>query len=431
MPRNMFRSGLTRRDLLRVGFLGGVGLSLADYLCATEGNSLEAKADACIFLHLKGGPSHLDTLDMKPDAPSEERGPFGMIQTALPGLSICEYMPRLAKMIDQFALVRGISHSAGAHPLANQYLFTGNRPSAAVSYPAYGSVMTKERPSPPDLPSYVSVPITDETPGYMGIAYAPLATTATPEKGKPFEMRGLALEEGLSLNEVRQRDALAADLNAAFRAGDEQSDLLEAMDLFARKAREMILSPRAREAFDTGREPAKIADRFGDDDLAQSLLLAMRLVEHGVRFVTVVQNGWDTHLDNFERHKKQQLPPFDEAITALVTALQEKGLLQRTLVVASGEFGRTPKINKNTGRDHWPRAMWTLLTGGGVKTGTLIGGTDSKGHGPDDSTELAPDDLGASIYHALGVDPKKEYYTKSGRPVMLVAQGKPIEGLFA
>jgi uncharacterized protein (DUF1501 family) len=203
------------------------------------------------------------------------------------------------------------------------------------------------------------------------------------------------------------------------------------MDRFGRKAQEMILSPRAREAFDVGRESPAITDLFAADELSQSLLLAMRLVEHGVRFVTVTHNGWDTHLDNFTNLKGKLLPQFDAGITALVEALQQKQLLERVLIVATGEFGRTPAINKNAGRDHWPRTMWTLAAGGGVQAGRLIGGTDAKGHGPDDATQLSPDDLAASIYHALGVDHHTEYYTSTGRPVILVPEGKVIERLFA
>jgi len=421
---------LSRRSFVRVGILGGVGLSLADYLRLAEASERVPMAEACIFLHLQGGPAHLDTLDMKPEAPAEERGEFGSIATSLPGLMACEHLPKFAEMAHRFALVRGISHSAGAHPLANQYLYSGNRPSPAVVYPAYGSVLGKERPVSPDLPAFVAVPNTDMTPGHMGIAYSPLNTTAVPRKGEPFEMRGLSLAEGITPEEVRARDRLLEDLDVAFRQADVDSDLLDAVDGFGRKAQEMILSPRARAAFDVGRESPAVAELFGGDDLGQSLLLAQRLVEHGVRFVTITHNGWDTHLDNFTRLKGDLLPAFDSGITALIEALHSKGLLDSTLVVATGEFGRTPTINKNAGRDHWPRTMWTLLAGGGVQPGRLIGGTDKKGHGPDDDTALAPDDLGASIYHALGVDHRKEYYTKTGRPVMLVAHGNVIPGLF-
>lgn len=429
-------TNLSRRRLLQVGYLAGVGLSTADWLRLSAASESRAKsksrgtADAVILVHLAGGPAHLDTLDMKPDGPAEERGPFQRIKTKIAGLDACEYLPKLAAAMDRFTLIRGISHSTGDHLLANQFLYTGNKPSAAVHYPAIGSVMTKERPSSDELPSYVVIPNSDANPGFMGVEYAPFKTAAVPKAGQPFEVRGLALPEGLTVEKFRRRDRLRADLDTALRTVDANSDLLDGIDRFGAKAATMILSPTAREAFDVGRESPSVVKKFQPDDLGQSCLLAARLVERGVRFVSVTHDGWDTHTENFEGHKKL-LSPFDAAITALEATLREKGLLERTLVIATGEFGRTPTINKHQGRDHWPRTMWTLVTGGGVKAGRLVGGTDKKGHGPDDATHLKPDDLAASIFQALGVDHKLEYHTKTGRPVILVQNGEPIRELFA
>ena len=425
----------TRRGLLQVGFLNGVGLSLADFLRMkalgeTRGER-RGTADAVIFVHLAGGPAHLDTLDMKPDAPSEERSPFAMIDSKIAGVPACEHLPKLAQALDQFALIRGISHTTGDHLLANQFLFSGNKPSAAVRFPAVGSVMTKERPSADDIPSFVSIPNSDANPGFMGVEFAPFKTTKVPQAGKPFEMRGLSLPEGMTVEKVRRRESLRSDLDTAFRDVDAAADVLDGLDRFGKKALEMMLSPRARTAFDVSRESPKIAKLFAPDELGQSCLLAARLVEHGVRFVSVSHQGWDTHLDNFESLKNKLLPQLDAAAPALIEALRQKGLLERTLVVITGEFGRTPKINANAGRDHWPRTMWTLASGGGVKAGRLVGGTDAKGHGPDDDTKLKPDDLAATIFHALGVDHKLEYHTKTGRPVILVQHGEPIAPLFA
>lgn len=428
-----------RRRLLQAGYLAGVGLSLGDFLriaeaseqtAATKNEKPRGTADSVILLHLAGGPAHLDTLDMKPDAPTEERGPFARIKTRIAGLDACEHLPKLAAAMDRFTLVRGISHATGDHLLANQFLYTGNKPSAAVHYPAIGSVMTKERPSADELPSFVVVPNSDANPGFMGVEYAPFKTAAVPKAGQPFEVRGLSLPAGLTVEKFRRRESLRADLDTAMRTVDAGSDVLAGLDRFGEKATTMILSSTAREAFDVGRESPAITKRFAADDLGQSCLLAARLVERGVRFVSVTHDGWDTHTDNFEGHKKL-LAPFDAAITALEATLREKGILERTLVIATGEFGRTPTINKHQGRDHWPRTMWTLMTGGGVRPGRLVGGTDRKGHGPDDATHLKPDDLAASIFHALGVDHKLEYHTKTGRPVILVQHGEPIRELFA
>lgn len=427
----MAQLSIGRRRLLQVGFLGGLGLSLADYLRLAQANEMRPKADACIFIHLKGGPSHLDTLDMKPDAPSEERGEFQPIPTVVPGYHVCEHLPRLAQTIDRFTLIRGISHAAGAHPLANEYLFTGNRPTPAVVYPCLGSVAAKELNAPPAIPPFVTVPNSDMSPGYLGVSYGAFKTTAVPQPGKPFEVRGLATVEGESLEKTLARNALLDDLNRTFRGSDANSPLVDGLDRFGQQARDMILSPQARAAFDVSRESPAILKLFEADETSQSLLLASRLVEQGVRFVTVTHNGWDTHLDNFTSLKNKLLPPFDAGLAALVQSLEAKGLADRVLVVATGEFGRTPAINKNAGRDHWPRTMWTLVFGGGAKRNHFLGGTDAKGHAPDDDTQLKPDDLAASIYHALGIDPQREYQTRMGRPVRLVPEGKVIGDLFA
>lgn len=426
---------VSRRRLLHVGFLGGLGLSLADYLRLaaaneTGGAGAAATADAVIFVHLAGGPAHLDTLDMKPDAPAEERSPFGRIDTKIVGLQACEHLPKLAAAMDRFTLLRGISHSVGDHLAANQFLLTGNRPNAALRFPAMGSVLTKERPADDDIPSFVAVPNSDANPGFLGVEYAPFKTSTVPAAGKPFEMRGLALAGGMTLERFRRREALRADIDTALRDAAAAGEVLDGLDRFGEKAMQMILSPRAREAFDVSRESPAIAKLFAANDLGQSCLLAVRLVERGVRFVTVTSDGWDTHSDNFELHKNKLLPPLDAAAPALVEALQQKGLLERTMVVVSGEFGRTPTVNKLQGRDHWPRANWTLVAGGGVRPGRLIGGTDRLGHGPDDATHLKPDDVAASIYRALGVDHRIEYHTKTGRPVILVQHGEPIGELF-
>jgi hypothetical protein len=428
MPR---KHRVTRRQLLQVGVLGGVGLSLADYFRFAEASPLTPKAEACILIHLKGGPSHLDTLDMKPEAPTEERGEFQRIQTVVPGYEICEHLPRLAKWIDRFTLIRGISHSAGAHPQANEYLFTGNRPSPAVVYPSLGSVAAKELQAREAMPPFVAIPTSDMSPGFLGVGYGSFKTTSVPKHGEPFEVRGLSIPGSLTLEKIQSRNELLQDLDQTFRAADANSSVLEGIDRFSKKADEMIRSGLARSAFDVSRESPNVLKLFGKDDVSQSLLLASRLVEQGVRFVTVTHDGWDTHLDNFASQKDKLLPTFDASITALVQVLEEKSLLDRVLVVATGEFGRTPKINKQAGRDHWPRTMWTLVAGGGAKQNYFLGGTDKKGHAPNDDTQLKPDDLAATIYYALGLDPQKEYYTPTGRPVLLVPEGKVMQDLFA
>lgn len=423
--------GITRRGMLQVGTLGLTGLSLSSFLrIASAEDKLKAKADSVIFINLAGGPSHLETLDMKPDGPVDTRGEFKPIQSKLVGLQVCEYMPEFARVADQFTLLRGISHTSGSHPLGQSYISTGNRPTPALIYPSLGSVVGKELGGQPDLPPFIAIPKTEWNAGYLGDANAPLNTNASPKQGVPFQVRGVTLPSGLSLEKVDRREQLLKQIDQRFRHADTNSQLLEALDKFGQQAHHMIISKRSQKAFDVSLESPNIRKLFAPDELGQSMLLAARLVGFGVKFVTVTNAGWDTHLDNFTGHKRL-IPPLDAGLAALVTALKEKGQLERTLIVCMGEFGRTPKINENAGRDHYPRVNWALLAGGGVKAGQIIGGTNSGGTSPNDSTDIKPDDIAASIYHSLGIDCQKEYHTTTGRPVMIVPHGRPIKGLFA
>lgn len=421
----------SRRTTLQAGFLGLAGLGLPDWLrLASAADKKESNADAVLFLNLAGGPAHLDTLDMKPEAPAETRGEFKPINSSLSGLICCEHLPKIAQMADQFTILRGVSHSAGSHPLGQSYISTGNRPSPAVMYPSLGSVVARELPGFDDLPPYIAIPQTEWNAGYMGDGYAPFKTNAVPRPGQPFAVRGISLAEGLTVEKVNRREALLNDINTKFRDLDKDSQLVDALDTFGQQAYSMITSKRTQTAFDVSREPERIQKLFGASELEQSLLLATRLIEKGVSFVTVTSQGWDTHLDNFKGHLRL-MPPFDAGLVAAVTALKEKGLLERTLVVAMGEFGRTPKINENVGRDHYPAANWCMLTGGGVKKAQLIGATDKGGVRSTEDPAIKPDDIGASIFHSLGIDHHTEYVTKTGRPQSLIPYGNVIDGLFA
>ena len=430
--RHRFCDGISRRDWIQAGVAGIAGLTLGDFLALADDQAVASKkstADSVLFVNLAGGPSHLDTLDMKEGLPSENQSEFKPIQSKVAGLPVCEHLPRIASLLDQVCLLRGVSHTAGDHPQGQAYISSGNRPNPALVYPSYGSIVTKELDAPPDLPPYVAIPDTEWKAGYLGDAFSPFKTNATPSPGKPFSVRGLTLAPGVDLKKVARRELLLEDLDREF-ATRADSDLLESLDVFSRQAHGMITSARTRAAFDVDQEPDSIRKLFGGEPLGQGLMLAVRLLEAGVRFVTVTNPGWDTHLDNFSGHRRL-LPPLDNGVAAVLEALQQKGLLQRTLVVVMGEFGRTPKINQNRGRDHYPRANWCLLAGGGVATDRRLGGTDKAGAGPDDGTDLHPDDIGASIFHALGIDHLKEYHTRTGRPVSLIPHGRVIEGLFA
>jgi hypothetical protein len=424
--------GMQRRDFLRVGVLGTSAVTLANYLQWSQAaEATGAKAKSAIFINLAGGPTHLDTFDMKPNSPSEYRGEFNPIQTNVPGIEICEHMPKLAQAMDKFVILRGITHSLAAHELGSQYVNTGNRPIPSLEFPGYGAVISKELGGPEDLPANVAIPNTAQKTGYLGVRYAALSTGSTPKAGQPYSVRGVSLSGGLTVTEVERRQNLLSDLDQTFRAVEKDSQLLDGLDRFSEQAHTIITSRRARDAFNTALESPAFAEPFGETPFGQSCLLASRLVESGVRFVTIQFGNWDTHNDGWTRLKNNQLPPLDAGLSALLNGLHQKGLLESTAVFVTGEFGRTPKINtQRVGRDHYARAMFMLMAGGGVKPGRVIGASDDKGLGPVGDGH-SPDDVAASFYHNLGIDPKKEYHTNIGRPVMIVRDGNVIPELFA
>ena len=364
--------GTTRRDFLRAGVFGTTGLTLASYsqLSAASHVDPNAKGKAAIFVNLNGGPSHMDTFDLKPDAPSEYRGEFNPIQTCLSGVTISEHLPKLAACMDKFTLLRGVSHSVAAHELGTKYVNTGNRPLPSLEFPGYGAVITKERPGEAELPSFVAIPNSSQRPGYLGVKYAPMNTTSTPVVGQAYRVRGITMAGGLTVEDLERRRGLLTQIDRTFSDVEKDSQLLDGMDEFGRQAHTVISSTKAREAFDISKESPEFSKAFGSTPLGASCLLALRLVESGVRFVTVSNGGWDTHNDNWTALKTRQLPPLDEALSALFTGLAARGLLDSTVVYVTGEFGRTPKINSTrNGRDHYPRNMFMLLGGGGVRGG--------------------------------------------------------------
>ena len=426
--------GVVRRDFLRLGVAGMTGLNLAGYLnMAQAGELAQAQAENAIFVNLTGGPSHLDTFDMKPDAPAEYRGTFNPIKTNVAGIEISEHLPHLATCADKFTVFRGVSHTLGAHRLGTEYVNTGNRPLASLEYPGYGAVITKELSKPSDIPQFVAIPRSNQRAGFLGVRYAPLNTGRTPTIGSPFSVRGVSLGSGLTVTEVKKRKALLNDLDNTFAAAQEDSQLLEGLDEFSQQAHAMITSPRSRQAFDISKESPTFSQKFGDSSFGASCLLATRLVESGVKFVTLTYCGWDTHRDKFTTLKDRQLPNFDQGLAGLFIGLEEKGLLDSTVVYVTGEFGRTPKINERTaegGRDHYPRCMFMLMAGGGIRGGQVIGESDAKATGPANEA-ITPDDVAATFYQAMGVDHLKEYHTATGRPITIVRDGTPIQQAFA
>ncbi len=432
MPLHQTCDGVRRRDVLRAGALGMAGLTLSSYLRLGHAGEVAstAKANSAIFINLNGGPSHMDTFDLKPNSDSEYRGEFNPIATAVPGLEICEHLPHLAQAAGLYTLVRGVSHTLGAHPLGTEYVNSGNRPLPSLEFPGYSAVVTKERPGPSDLPASVSIPNSQQRAGYLGIQYAPLHTGATPQAGKPFSVRGIQLQNGITVADVQRRRELLTSLDRGF-AEIERNSLLDGLDRFGEQAYQILTSTRTREAFDISQESPAFAERFGTSPFGQSCLLASRLVGAGVRFVTITMGGWDTHRDNWTALKTKQLPPFDQGLAGLLTGLEEKGLLESTAVYVTGEFGRTPKINTTrVGRDHYPRNMFMLLAGGGFARGKVVGESDANGTEPLHDI-YTPDEIAASFYHTLGITHTKEYHTDTGRPVMIVREGKVRPELFA
>jgi uncharacterized protein (DUF1501 family) len=433
MTINRTCDGIKRRDMLRAGVLSLGGLTLANYTRLANAGALKnGKAERAIFIELPGGPSHLDTFDMKPDAPAEIRGSFNPIATNVPGIQISEHLPKLAKVADKFAILRGVSHTRAAHRIGREYINTGSKPVPALEYPSYGSVLAKERPSDQTLPSHVAIPRSSQGAGFLGIRYAALETNSSPQFGSPYSVRGISLSDGIGVDEVRRRQSLLKKLDRRF-AGLEQNDqLLEGLDQYGEQAYSMITSPRAREAFDIGKEDQSFAQQFGEDSFGQSCLLALRLVESGVRFASVQLGGWDTHIDNFTKLKTNNLPKLDAGLSGLLIGLEQRGLLESTAVLVTGEFGRTPKINDRSaegGRDHYPRCMFMLMAGGGVRGGQVIGESDDTAAGPRHEG-FSPDDVAASFYYNLGIDPALEYDSDTGRPITLVRDGYVIDELF-
>ena len=426
----MNKSLFNRREMLKVGALGG--LSLSHYL-RTRANSEELLAKRSgIFIFLEGGPSHQDTFDLKPSAPAEYRGEFKPISTAVPGIQICELLPRLAKRMKDFTIIRGLSHTLADHGIGKKYLLTGNRPSQTLSYPEYGAVVSKIHPSAFDLPSYVSIDESFVGPGYLGNEFSAL-TANKPTYGIPYSVRGISLEDGLTVEKYNSQKKLLDDLDTAFRGFEGLDESVRGLDRFGEQAHDIISSPTTRKAFDLTLEKTTDADRFGKHEFGQSLLLASRLIEAGVHFVTVrlrpAEFDFDTHTDNFSR-LRALLPPFDQGLAALIDRLKERGLFGETALMVAGEFGRTPKINAQGGRDHWARAMFALMAGGDVQGGQVIGATDDRASEPT-GTGYSPEDLAATFFQNIGINPQHEFQTNVGRPINLIRDGRPIEQLFS
>ena len=419
-----------RRDFVRLGSLGALGLNLPAFLRAASASGPK-KDISVILVWQSGGCGHQDTFDMKPDAPADYRGEFKPIPTNVPGIQICEHLPRMANIAGKYTILRSLSSRENNHERSINYLLTGYLPLPTIEFPSMGSIVSKELGPKNGMPPYVTVPNTFPSygAGFLGGEHNPFIAGDANVAG--YKVRDLTLPADVDWNRLGNRRWLVEQMDNKFRAVEASPDFA-ALDGFYQRAYDLISSPAAKKAFDIESEPVSLRERYGRTPVGQGCLLARRLVEAGVRFVTVAK-GWlnyDTHGDNFNTMKKALLPEFDPAFATLIEDLDQRGMLDSTLVLAMGEFGRTPQVNKDAGRDHHCKAWSAVLAGAGIPGGRVLGATDKTATEVTD-LPVSPEDLIYTIYTLLGIDPAKEHHTSIGRPVKNVNGGKTIPGLLA
>ncbi len=430
----MLKLAFNRRDFLRVGALGAVGLTLPDLLRAqsTAGANRRVRAESVILIYLGGGLSHHDTFDMKPEAPAEVRGNYHPIDTNVPGLQISHMLPHLAQCMDKFALIRSGAHNNDHHETATNWALCGRFGSAFGDYPAMGAVVSHQLGFRGPLPPYVAIPRNPSftwelgKSAYLGGRYESFRTGDPNAAG--FQVQDVSPAEELSDRSVARRQTLLRAVDGLTREV-EGSDAVATYNEFQQRAATLVLSAEARSAFAIDREATALRDRYGRNTFGQSCLLARRLVERGVRFATVNFGGWDHHARIWDG-LGNKLPQLDVGLSALVEDLDRRGLLATTLVAVFGEFGRTPQINRDTGRDHWAPAASLLFAGAGVRGGQVIGATDRQGAYVT-RRPVAPADVAYTIYEAVGVDPHRWLMHPEGRPVEILDRGEPVRELFA
>ncbi len=428
---------LSRRNLLTVGAVGGIGLTLTDFFRLKKAQadqkhyeSKEGSAKSVIFIFLPGGMAQQESFDPKPYAPLEYRGPMKSIATNLSGVRFNRLFTNTAQVADKLTIIRSMTHGEAAHERGTHNMFTGYRPSPALSYPSMGSVVSHEFGPRNNLPPYVLIP-NQPNPyagtGYLSSSFAGFSLGADPAQ-KGFRVRDLQLPGGVDVGRFDRRRKLLDVVNQHFTAR-EKSDALDSVDTFYDRAYSLISSEKARLAFDIEKEDPKLRDAYGRNTAGARMLLARRLVEAGVRFVTMTYGGWDHH-DNIDRNMKRQVPALDKAFAALIRDLDQRGLLETTLVCVTSEFGRTPKINGTSGRDHWPKVFSTLMAGGGVKPGQVYGSSNATASEPEENA-LTVEDWATTIYKCLGITADKELMAPGARPIEIVDGGKVRHELLA
>lgn len=428
---------LSRRDFLHVGVVGGLGLTLPQFLRMKQARgdqktyeSVEGTAKSVIYIFLPGGAAHQETFDPKPFAPVEYRGPFGVINTNVEGVQLSQNMVKTAQVMDKLVVCRSMTHGEAAHERGTHNMFTGYRPSPALQFPSMGSVVAHEFGPRNYMPQYICIPGQPNEyagTGYLSSSYAPFSLGADPAS-KRFKVRDLTLPGGIDDDRFGRRRNLLDAVNTYFTS-KEKSDSLDAVDTFYQQAYSMVSSQSVREAFDMDKEPDAMKDAYGRNEAGMRMLLARRLVEGGARFVTLTYGGWDHHA-NIQGAIAGQLPPFDQAFAQLITDLEQRGLLASTLVVVASEFGRTPKINGDAGRDHWPKVFSVAMAGGGLKRGMVYGSSNSTASEPEIDA-LGVEDWATTIYHCLGIKADKELMAPGDRPIEIVDGGKVVEAIVA
>jgi len=421
-----------RRDFLRVGTAGLMGLSLADALrcdaTAAESRSGTAAARSVILVWLSGGPATIDMWDLKPDAPEVIRGEFQPIATSAKGFEISEHLPRMAKVMDRCTLVRSVHHGLPAHGPGTQYVTSGNLPSAAIEYPSLGSLASQLLELRRGTPPYVAIGRPRGAgSGYLGAAHNPFVVESGGFRGQ-LRASNVSLPKGFTLHDLSERNALRSVFDRRFAAWEQTDDLLGGLGKFQLQALDILRTDRIGKALDVDKEPESVRKTYGNAPLGRHALAARRLIEAGARFVTIGTTGWDTHSGNFAALRTRLLPPLDQALSALIADLDKRGLLKSTVVLCAGEFNRTPNVNRAAGRDHWARSMAMLLAGGGFRRGFVYGRTDKHGKVPE-ANPCSPDDVAASVFAALSFPPNHQVTSTSGRPMELFRKGRVLRGL--
>ena len=428
-------NSIGRGSFLQVGFLGGLGISLSDYFRMQEAQgdqkfyeSVEGPAKSVIFIYLPGGMAHQETFDPKPFAPLEYRGPMSSIETVVPGIRLNEMLSKTAKFTDKMTIIRSMTHGEAAHERGTHNMFTGYRPSPALQYPSMGSVVAHEFGPRQNLPPYVCIPNQPNEfagTGYLSSSFSGFSLGADPASDG-FQVRDLKLPNGVNDGRFGTRRKMLTAVNDYF-ANKEKSDSLDAVDSFYNRAYSLISSEKARDAFDINKEDAATRDMYGRNTAGARMLLARRLVEAGTRFVTLTYGGWDMH-DNIENGIRRQVPALDQGFAALIEDLDQRGLLDSTLVCLASEFGRTPKINANAGRDHWPKVFSVVMAGGGIQKGATYGSSNATASEPEENA-VTVEDWAATIYNRIGIVADKELMAPGDRPIEIVDGGKVIQDL--